>query len=152
MSTERLYRELHWGDPPTCTFPLVYCQEGPFRPYEELTHISYVTTKNGSPEIYEHSFKIIDGRGPYLLEYSGNMSYSPDRVRRGKDTAVLGRVIDVVAADGRVILTPGWWVLTDERALEPQGGPVILAHADWAPYALEQRKGCPFIKPHGIID
>jgi hypothetical protein len=145
------YAALHWGDKPSGEQD-IYVAVGHGTPVAELAAISYVATKGGSPEVFIHEFKKIQGRYPYLLELTSQRTeYSLPDFGSSRKTASLGPVIDMHTVDGKTIFAPMYVVCTTDASLTDRGGPLLLGSRFQPSYGIERRKGCPYIREHGII-
>lgn len=161
-AVDRAYEALHWGTPPFQTEEILVLDRQKGIPVAECIACSYVTVKNGKPAIWRHEFKHINGRAPYLLEVPEKSSraakiYTP-RVNRPKDLIALGRLIDLEVRflegpdDIRTVHTPFMWVCTTTECLGRSGGPVLFGSRFEVPYAIENRRGAPYINERGIVD
>jgi len=155
--TEDAYRLIHWGTPPTHVEKVWTLDRQYAKPVAEIVACSYPAIKQGKRDIYRHDFPKMNGRGPYLLEACEERSRY--RTPNGApDTAALGRLIDlelkpIGGGETFVVLTPFYWICTTEKALDRRtGGPVLLGNRFKPLYAIEQRKGNPYITEHGIIN
>lgn len=153
-TTARTYQAIRWGTQPQEERTMRLPRGTRGVPVAELSAISYLSVKNGKPDVYRHEFDKVDGRGPYLLEVSRNGTHSFPK--SPAETASLGAVIDLEAVDPEtgetvVIFTPFLFVCTTPDALTTRGGPVLLACPYGADYAIESRRNQPFVREHGII-
>ncbi len=149
------YRSQHWGDDPTGVEVLRWPNDLGCQRLGRLAAISYMTSKDGTPETYRHAFggegNPLDPPLPELLDtqYRGR-ARSP---KVGKSLVALGRVLDLEFATGEIIHPIMLWIATVEKT-DLNGGPVILASRFDVPFAIEHRFAgkdmYPFITTHGI--
>lgn len=141
------YTDLHWGTRPGRELTGKSLRSGNGRSIGTMRTVSYTTVK-GTPEVWEHKFSIAGGRRPYLLEATRRGAHE---LGPGVDSAkavTLGRVVDVEMTDGRRIILPFYWVVTD------QDGSSIWLSSDGrfpAEVQFEQRaSGGPRVTVRGI--
>lgn len=139
--------ELQWGTKPGR--PLKGELVGNFRGISlgGVRKIAYAQVKR-TPEVFEHPFHKRGGRYPRLVVKSedgrGNVDAGPPTT----GGLTMGRVVDVTMTDGRKIVLPFYYVVTDEK-----GSSVWLASDARFPAVvqLEQRGRLgPHITVRGI--
>ena len=87
------YSSLHWGTRPTRKNDLL-AYVGPAKTIGTIKAISYVTTKDGQPDIYRHVF---GSPKPKLLQASSSGEYRSPKVP--SNTIELGRLVDLELLD-----------------------------------------------------
>ncbi len=144
---ELTYETLHWGSKPGRPLKGRLAVGGPARNEGTMRKVSYTTVK-GTPEVWEHPFDVVRGRRPRLLTYDRRGRHRIVRNRFDpRKEVTLGRVVDVEMTDGRRILLPFYWVVTDD-----EGSSIWLSiDGRFAPRAqFEQRAGGPIVTVRGI--
>jgi hypothetical protein len=136
------YDDLHWGTPAKYRTKLS-CLSGRASVVGECRACSYVTIKADKPDVYRHQFKVVDGRGPYLLRGDTKGDYElgscPD------DTIAVGRALDFEMKDGtRWICGVDLFLVTD------RGGDHLWLVGPNIPYELEKRSTGPIVTVRGI--
>lgn len=106
------HQDFHWGDGPRGgSHTSQILQNRPATSIGTIREISYAATKAGKPEVWEHRFSVVNGRRPHLLAASSKGRYQIGRAP--SSVVTLGPVVDVVLGNGRRMLLPFYYAVTD---------------------------------------
>lgn len=144
------FKSLHWGTDENYVEELWVPSNEPGSAVVPLRAISYVTVKDGKPEVFRHEFSKVAGRYPQLIDLQTRGDLRSPLAT--KSLVCLGHVIDLEPTQGSRILVSGVWVCTTQGDVPAEGGPVLLASRIKPLYAIERRSGKPGIRNEGIVD